>query len=231
MMTMTKTTMMKMRAWNSAKTTMHLLLSKLLQHKILQRKRPRTRQTPKMEAMIDLESLSFSKMLITDLETPLSRMEPALPMVAMAHHNKRCSNTTMIVLITVVVMIEAIEDTKVVETMATIVVIITDAMTTEATVMIDAKTTNTAMTVVAEATVATERIDEVATTIETEAVAKEATMTTAEIEGMVSRIEVPEETIIVNNSSHTISLIATKLILSLIIDFTTRTILISSAGL
>ena len=184
-----------------------------------------------MEAMIDLESLSFSKMLITDLETPLSRMEPALPMVVMAHHNKRCSNTTMIVLITVVVMIEAIEDTKVVETMATIVVIITDAMTTEATVMIDAKTTNTAMTVVAEATVATERIDEVATTIETEEVAKEATMTTAEIEGMVSRIEVPEETIIVNNSSHMISSIATKLILSLIIDFTTRTILISSAGL
>ena len=182
-----------------------------------------------MEAMIDPESLSFSKMLITDLETPLSRMEQVLPMVAMAHHNKRCSNTTMIVLITVVEMIEAIVDTKVVETMVTVVVIITDAMTTEATVVIDAKTTNTVMTVVAEATVATERIDEVATTIETEAVAK-ATMIKAEIEGMVSRIEVPEETIIVNNSSHTISSIATKLTLSLIIDFTTRTILISSAG-
>ena len=183
-----------------------------------------------MEEMIGPESLSFSKMLITDLETPLSRMEQVLPMVAMAHHNKRCSNTTMIVLITVVEMIEAIVDTKVVETMVNVVAIITDAMTTEATVVIDAKTTNTVMTVVAEATAATERIDEVATTIETEAVAKEATMIKAEIGGMVSRIEVPEETIIVNNSSHTISLIATKLTLSLIIDFTTRTILISSAG-
>ena len=101
-------------------------------------------------------------------------------------------------------------------------------MTTEATVVIDAKTTNTVMTVVAEATVITERIDVVATTTETEAVAK-ATMIKAEIEGMVSKIEVPEETIIVN-SSNMISSIGTKLILNLIIDFTTRTILISSAG-
>ena len=227
---MTKTTTMKMKAWNSVRTTTHPLISKLLQHRIMLLKRLRTRQTPKMEAMIGPESQSFSKMLMVDLETPLSLMEPALPMVvmAMAHHNMRINNTTMIVLITVVETIEAIVDTKVVKTMAAVAIIITDAMTTEATVVIDAKTTNTVMTVVAEATVITERIDVAATTTETEAVAK-ATMIKAEIEGMVSRIEVPEETIIVN-SSNMISSIGTKLILNLIIDFTTRTILISSAG-
>ena len=222
--------MMKMIMWYSAKTTTHQPLSKQPQYRILQRKRPRTRQTPKMATMIDLASLLFSKTQMVFLETPLSRTlaQPmAVLIMAMALHNKTCNNTTMIVLITVVVMIAAIVDTKEVKTMVAVAIIITDAMTTEDTVVIDAKTTNMEMIAAVAMVAATGTIDVADTTTETVEVAQ-ATMIKVATEAMVvSRIEVPEETIIVNNS-HMISSIETKLTLTLIIDFTTRTILISS---
>ena len=111
--------------------------------------------------------------------------------------------------------------------MVAVAIIITDAMTTEATEVSGAITTNTEMIAVVEATAATERIVVAATTTETEEVAK-ATMIKVVIEAtVVSRIVVPEETIFDNNS-HTISSTGIKLILIRIIDFTTRTILISS---
>ena len=228
MMTMKTTTMKKMRAWNSAKITTHQPPSKQLQLKIQQRKRPRI---PKMAATIDQESPSFSKMPIMALETPRSRRASAKienPTMAMVLNSKQRNNTTMIVLITVeVAMIVAIVDTKVAKTMVDVATIITDAMTTEVTVVSGAITTNTEMIAVVEATAATERIVVAATTIETEEVAK-ATMIKVVIEAtVVSRIVVPEETILDNNS-HTISSTGIKLILSRIIDFTTRTILISS---
>ena len=136
----------------------------------------------------------------------------------------------MIVLITVVAMTEAIVDTKVAETMVAVAIIITDAMITEATAVNGAKTTNMVMIAAAVDMAATGGIDVVATTTETEEVVAPGTMIKEAIEAMVvSRIVVPEETITVNNS-HTISSIETKLILTLIIDFTTRTTLISSAG-
>ena len=229
MLTRTPTMMMKMIMWYSVKTTTHQPLSKQLQYRILQLKRPRTRQTPKMATMIDLASPLFSKTQMVVLETPLSRtlVQPmAVLIMAMALHNKTCNNTTMIVLITVVVMIAAIVDTKVVKTMVVVAIIITDAMTTEDTVVIDAKTTNMEMIVAVAMVAATGTIDVVDTTTETVEVAQ-ATMIKVATEAMVSRIEVPEETIIVNNS-HMISSIETKLTLTLIIDFTTRTILISS---
>ena len=134
----------------------------------------------------------------------------------------------MIVWITVVVMIAAIVDTKVVKTMVAVAIIITDAMTIEDTVMIGAKTTNMEMIAVVAMVAATGTIDVAATTTETVEVAQ-ATMIKVATEAMVvSRIEVPEETIIVNNSSHTISSIATKLILNQTIVFTTKTTPISS---
>ena len=136
----------------------------------------------------------------------------------------------MIVLITVVAMTEAIVDTKVAETMVAVAIIITDAMITEATAVNGAKTTNMEMIAAAVDTAATGRIDVAAITTETEEVVAPGTMIKVAIEAMVvSRIVVPEETITVNNS-HMISSIETKLTLNLIIDFTTRTTLISSAG-
>ena len=122
--------MMKMIMWYSAKTTTHQPLSKQLPYRILQRKRPRTRQTPKMATMIDLVSPLFSKTLMVVLETPLSRtlaQQMAVLIMAMALHSKTCNNTTMIVLITVVAMIAATVDTKVVKTMVAVTIIITDS--------------------------------------------------------------------------------------------------------
>ena len=212
---------------------MHQPQSKQPQLKILQRKRPRIHQTPKMVEMIGLESLSFSQTLIAVLETPLSRnLVPLMVDLIMVMEilSKRCNNMTMIVLITVVVTIEAIVDTKVAETMVAVAIIITDAMITEATAVNGAKTTNMVMIAAAVDMAATGRIDVAAITTETEEEVAPGTMIKVVIEAMVvSRIVVPEETITVNNS-HTISSIETKLILTLIIDFTTRTTLISSAG-
>ena len=127
---------------------MHQPQSKQPQLKILQQKRPRIHQTPKMVEMIGLESLSFSQTLIVVLETPLSQNSVPLMVdliMVMEILSKRCNNMTMIVLITVVAMTEAIVDTKVAETMVAVAIIITDAMITEATAVNGAKTTNMEM--------------------------------------------------------------------------------------
>ena len=238
--TMMKTTitMMKMRAWYSAKITPHQPLSKQLQHKILQLKWSKTLRTPKMVAITCKVSLSFkvvTKMPTVVLETPLSLRESgprtADPTMATVLHSNRCNNsTTMIVWITVVAeMTEVIVDTKAVKIMVAATIIITDAMTTmAATVVTDVETTSMEMTGVAEATAATERIDAVATITETEEVAQATMIKVATGATVVSRIVVPEETITVNNS-HMISLIVTKLIQNLTIVFTIKTTPISSA--